>query len=228
MVDYRQIARRFHERLGLPGMPVALYYARERPADAAGFKGSGRGRCVISLIYQASQGRPAAFDAENFGCPGAGKYLGLREMIRLDLAYFLSCGIEGKLEGERYIKTPALAQQFLDRMPVRPAPAPHCVFYPLDRLPDGVTPDVVIFFAPPDPLSGLVVLADYANEHADSNTVVRFASGCGQLVSWPLAEAASERPHAVLGLFDASARPMVPRDVLSYAVPLGLLLEMVV
>jgi hypothetical protein len=75
-------------------------------------------------------------------------------------------------------------------------------------------------------LSGLVVLADYANEHADSNTVVRFASGCGQLVSWPLAEAASERPHAVLGLFDASARPMVPRDVLSYAVPLGLLLEM--
>ena len=226
MTVYRELAQRFRDALGLRTSPVAVYYADEKPDRAQGYKGVRRGACVIGLAYQASEGISAAFDAANYGCPGAGRYLGFNPRPRPGLAHFLSCGIEGEMEGERYIKTPELAQRVLDRQPIRPAPAKYCVFAPLDHLADGVEPEVVVFFVRPDILSALVVLADYDNESEEANTFVRFAAGCGQIVAEPLAELARPRPRAVLGLFDLSARPRVPRDVLSFAIPRPLFLRM--
>ena len=226
MTNYRELAQRFKDALGLRSSPVAVYYADEKPDRAAGYKGVRRGSCVIALAYRASEGTPAAFDAANHGCPGAGRYLGFHPKARPKLAEFLSCGIDGEMEGEHYLKTTAIAQAYLDRQPIRPAPATYCVFAPLDHLPDGVEPEVVVFFARPDILSALVVLADYDNETGEGNTAVKFSAGCGQIVAEPLAELARPAPRAVLGLFDLSARPRVPPDVLSYAIPRPLFLRM--
>jgi uncharacterized protein (DUF169 family) len=226
MTAYRELAQRFKDALGLRTSPVAVYYADEKPDRAKGFKGVRRGACVIGMAYQASEGISAAFDAANHGCPGAGRNFGFTDKFRPGLAHFLSCGIPGEMEGERYLKTPELAQRYLDGQTIRPAPAKYCVFTPLDHLPDGVEPEVVIFFVRPDILSALVVLADFDNESDESNTFVRFGAGCGQIVSLPLAELESPRPRAVLGLFDVSGRPRVPSDVLSFAIPRPLFLRM--
>jgi hypothetical protein len=228
MTNWADISRRFQEELLLPVKPLALYYAAEKPADALGYEGIGRGKCIVSLVFHAARkDRAAAFDVANHGCPGAGLYLGYRKISeRPDLPYFLSCGIKGKMEGERYLKTPELARHRLDGMPSFAAPAPYCIFQPLDQIPDGVDPLAVIFLVPPDILSALVTLADFNNPDNESNTAVHFAAGCGHLVAWPLAEAARPSPRAVLGMFDISARPGVAPEILSYTIPTALLREM--
>ncbi len=226
MPDYRELALRFTEALGMTGSPVGFYYTDSKPANAIGFKGVGRGSCIISLAFNASKGTPAAFDKDTHGCQGAGRFLGFKTEVRRYFAEFLSCGLEGMVEGERYIKTPALAQMKIERQRLRPAPARYAVFAPLDALPAGDEPEVIIFFVTPDILSALVVLADYDNARLDSNVAVIFSSGCGQIVAEPLAELATPTPRAVLGMFDPSARPHVPQDVLTLSIPRPLFLRM--
>ena len=38
--------------------------------------------------------------------------MGFRDQARPKIEYFLSCGIPGEMEGERYIKTPELAREY--------------------------------------------------------------------------------------------------------------------
>ncbi|HPQ68879.1 MAG TPA: DUF169 domain-containing protein [bacterium] len=226
MRTYGDMAQKFIETIGLKNVPIGVYYADEKPAGALTHKGVGRGMCVVGLIYQASQGKSVAFDAETYGCPGAGRYLGFNFQTMPHFAEFLSCGIEGVVEGERYIKTPALARVKIGRQPLREAPARYCCFVPLPELPEGIEPELVIFFAPPDHLSALVILADFGNELEDSNVIIRFAAGCGQMVAEPLVEGAAERQRAILGMFDVSARPHVPANLLTLTVPTRMFTEM--
>ncbi len=39
-----------------------------------------------------------------------------------DFEYFLSCGIPGKLEGERYKKSPEMVKEYLKHTPATKAP----------------------------------------------------------------------------------------------------------
>jgi hypothetical protein len=48
-----------------------------------------------------------------------------------------------------------------------------------------------------------------------------FGAGCGSIIQYPYQEARSDAPRAVLGLFDVSARPYLPPDMLSFSVPMG-------
>ena len=151
--------------------------------------------------------------------------MGLRESVRPNMEYFLSCGIPGEMEGERYIKTPELARKFIAMRKPRPAPAPYCIFKPIERFREDEKPEVVVFFVPPDILSGLYTLTGYALESLDAvNTP--FGSGCSTLLTYPLKEAEKEQPHAILGMFDVSARPMVERDILTFAMPCSIFLKL--
>lgn len=87
-------------------------------------------------------------------------------------------------------------------------------------------PAVVIFFARPDVLSGLFTLANF--DEAEPNGVfVPFAAGCGSIVHYPYLEKDSERPRGVLGMFDVSARPFVPENVLTFSVPMNKFVRMI-
>ncbi len=87
-------------------------------------------------------------------------------------------------------------------------------------------PEVVIFFAKPDVLSGLFTLAGF--DTAELNGVIApFGSGCGTIVQCPYLEKDSENPRAVLGMFDVSARPYVGEDELTLAVPMKKFVTMV-
>lgn len=77
---------------------------------------------------------------------------------------------------------------------------------------------MVIFFAAPDVLSGLFTLAGFEEANLEA-VITPFSSGCGSIVYYPYQELKADRPRAVLGLFDISARPCVPENVLTFAVP---------
>lgn len=140
--------------------------------------------------------------------------------------YFLSYGIPDQLEGERYKKSPELVQEALTHMPPFQAPGRYLVFKRWDQLEAADEPEVVIFFALPDVLSGLFTLANF--DEADPYGVVApFGAGCGSIVQYPYRKKEADRPRAVLGMFDVSARPCVPREVLTFAVPMGKFLRMV-
>jgi len=129
------------------------------------------------------------------------------------------------MEGERYIKTPERAREYFAKMIPRRAPATYCVFKPIDQFERDKEPEVVIFFAPPDILSGLFTLMNYALERTDA-VYAPFGSGCGTILTYPLKEAVKEQPRATLGMFDVSARPMVERDFLTLAMPYSIFLKL--
>ncbi|HUL29813.1 MAG TPA: DUF169 domain-containing protein, partial [Thermodesulfobacteriota bacterium] len=171
------------------------------------------------------KGTTVYFDKSHFGCPGGAYYMGFFATPRPKIEYFLSCGIPGEMEGERYIKTPERAKEYFTKMIPRRAPATYCVFKPLEQFQGGAEPEVVAFFAPPDILSGLFTLTNYALERTDAVSSP-FGSGCSSILTYPLKEAGKEQPHAILGMFDVSARPMIDEDVLTLAMPFSVFLKL--
>jgi hypothetical protein len=80
-------------------------------------------------------------------------------------------------------------------------------------------PAAVIFFAKPDVLAGIFTLANY-DEIEQHGVIAPFGAGCSSIVMYPYLERDSQRPRAVLGMFDVSARPFVPKEMLTLAVPM--------
>jgi len=112
-----------------------------------------------------------------------------------------------------------LVRDSLKRSPSFSAPAKYIVFKRWDFLEKSDDPAVVIFFATADVLSGLFTLANFDQAEPDG-VYAPFSSGCGSIVQYPMIEGRSERPRAVLGMFDVSARPRVPSDLLTFAAPI--------
>jgi len=216
--------REFRETLGLKESPLGIYYTNDKPQGTA--PKAGIHVCMIGLLKKARKnGKTVYFDESHFGCPGGAYYMGFRELPRPDIEYFLSCGIPGQMEGERYIKTPELAREYFGRMKPRTAPAKYCVFQPIEQFQDERKPEVVVFFVPPDILAGLFTLTNYALERTDA-VYTPFGSGCSTILTHPLKEAEKEQPRTILGMFDVSARPMVEKDILTLAMPYSIFLKL--
>jgi uncharacterized protein (DUF169 family) len=199
-------------------LPIAFYYTDEK-GHAELVKPGSVHRCVIAALSLVRKGRALCFDAESIGCSGGRRYLGFSEKMRPDFEYFLSCGIPGKVEGERYKKTPELVAQSVKLLPSFKAPAKFIVFKRWDLLDESDEPDIVIFFACPDVLSGLFTLAGF--DEAEPNIVFTpFGSGCSSIVQYPFLEKDSAHPRAVIGLFDVTVRPFVSENTLSFSVPM--------
>jgi len=219
-----ELWKQFRETLGFKESPLGAYYTSDKPKGIR--PKTGIHLCMIGLLKKArKKGKTAYFNKKHFGCPGGAYYMGFLESPRPNIEYFLSCGIPGEMEGERYIKTPELAREFFGRMKPRPTPASYCVFKPIENFEGDEKPEVVIFFAPPDILSGLFTLTNYALENTDA-VYTPFGSGCSTILTRPLKEAEKENPRAILGMFDVSARPMVERDILTFAMPYFVFLKL--
>jgi hypothetical protein len=200
-------------------LPLVFYYSSE-PRGNEIVKPPAGHRCVFADLLQAQTGKTVCFDAESLGCFGGKRYLGYTAEVMPNFEYFLSCGIPGKLEGERYKKTPNLVKQFVEQAPQFKAPARYIIFKRWDMLEELDDPEVVIFLARPDILSGLFTLANFDEARPDG-VWAPFAAGCGSIVQYPYLDINSEHPRAVLGMFDVSARPFIPEDALSFSVPMN-------
>jgi hypothetical protein len=207
-------------------LPMCFYYADE-PGGAEPVTPPAGHRCLIADLARVRKGRSISFDADGISCFGGKRYLGFPTELMPNFEYFLSHGIPGELEGERYKKSPELVKEFVQHAPPFEAPAPCIIFKRWDALDEPDEPAVVVFFAQADVLSGLFTLANFDEAEPDA-VFCPFAAGCGSIVRYPYLEGAAARPRAVLGMFDVSARPCVPHDTLSFAVPMSKFERMVV
>jgi uncharacterized protein (DUF169 family) len=209
---------KFYEWLGLREPPLGVFYTEKEPEKGVTPK-EGTRVCMIGMLKRARhQEETVYFDENHIGCFGGAYYSGFRSQAMPKIEYFLSCGIPGEMEGERYIKTPELAMEYFASVKPRRAPAKFCVFKPLKKLRPEEEPEIIVFFAPPDVLSGLFTLTNYAAERMDA-VRVPFSSGCGSILAHPLKEAEKDKPQAILGLFDVSARPFVEPHILTLSMP---------
>jgi uncharacterized protein (DUF169 family) len=199
-------------------LPITFYYSDD-PAEAEIVPTDGKWNCIICQLQKVRSGQSLAFSGEAIKCGGAKRFLGFADSIRKNFEYFLSCGIENEMEGERYIRTPQLVLDLTKKQKKLIIAGKYIVFKRWDKLTESDNPDVAIFFATPDILSGLFTLANFDQSEPDS-TIAPFAAGCGSLVYFPSVEKDAERPRAVLGMFDVSARPCVSEGVLSFSVPI--------
>jgi uncharacterized protein (DUF169 family) len=206
-------------------LPITFYYTDEE-GHAELVKPGSVSRCIIGALSSVREGKSSCFNIESVGCFGGKRYLGFAEKIRPNFEYFLSCGIPGELEGERYKKSPELVKEWIKKAPVFKAPARYAVFKRWDKLEESDSPEVVIFYAQPDVLSGLFTLANF--DMAEQNGVIApMGSGCSTIVQYPYLEKDSEHPRGVIGMFDVSARPYVQENVLTFAVPMNRFATMV-
>jgi uncharacterized protein (DUF169 family) len=206
-------------------LPICFFYADEI-GDALLVEPPSAHRCVICDLARVRNGESLCFEPDSPGCGGGKRYFGFTQQIAPDFEYFLSCGIPGKLEGERYKKSPQLVREAMKESPQFKAPGKYIVFKRWDKLNPSDHPEVVVFFAPPDVLSGLFTLANY--DRAEPNGVFApFCAGCASIVQYPYLERNSDRPRGVLGMFDVSARPCVPQDKLTFAASINKFVDMV-
>jgi hypothetical protein len=200
-------------------LPIVFYYTDEA-GSAKLVKAPAGHRCIFADLAKVRAGQALRFDVESVGCFGGKRYTGFSNAAIPNFEHFLSCGIPGKLEGERYKKTPELVKEWISQVPEFRAPAKFIVFKRWDLLEETDVPAVAIFFAGADVLSGLFTLANF--DVAQPNGVfVPFGAGCASTIQYPYLESQSDAPRGVLGLFDVSARPFVSPSTLTFAVPIG-------
>jgi hypothetical protein len=201
-------------------LPFGLFYSNDDryASDVRPQEGFG---CMIGQFNLVLKGERVAFTAESIGCQGGVRYSGFPVQPNPNLGTFLSCGIPGKVDGLRLKRTPELVDASFVDYDIPAASGKYLVATRIDKLQDDDAPEVVAWLAVPDVLAALFHLVGFSR--ADRNSVISpQSSGCGALISHPLAERGKEEPRAVIGMFDISARPYVKRGVLSFAVPVEL------
>jgi len=237
--------------------PVALIWSEQKPEDVVQFKEQKWG-CIMWLAASAARGKTAVCDRQTFGCVGGGVGMGFGNQYENFpggedcFCHFLSAGNDeweqGRqtaeqvkpyltkeshdnfVHGERYLKSPEAVKKFIECLPITDIPATYVVFKPLPQVdPHQEKPKVVIFFADPDQLSALVVLANYGRGD-NENVIMPYAAGCQTIGIYPFREAEAERQRAVVGLTDLSARVHIRKQLgdhlMTFAMPLAMFKEM--
>ncbi|RJR45808.1 MAG: hypothetical protein C4567_02815 [Deltaproteobacteria bacterium] len=175
--------------------------------------------CVIGHLWKARKKETAAyFDQARFGCLGAAFFLGYLKPQLETIVHYVSTGIPNILEGECYLESPAVTRLFYETLDPRPAPAPFCVFKPLSQFAPDETPEVVIFFARAESISGLNQLATYVTNDFEA-VQSPFGAGCANVLTWPLKYLERGQLKAVLGGWDPSDRKFLKPDEITFAVP---------
>ena len=199
-------------------LPIVFYYT-EDPGTIPRAGLAKDWSCIICELNLVRQGKPRAWNAKSLGCGGARRYFGYEKGMRPNFEYFLSHGIPGEMEGERYIRTPEMVKDLMAGMSCIPAEGKYIVFKRIDQVVLSDEAIAVIFFAIPDVLSGLFTLANF--DRVDGQGVISpFGSGCSSIVYHPYFENEKEDPKAVIGMFDVSARPCVSQNTLTFSIPL--------
>jgi len=144
---------------------------------------------------------------------------GVDHAVHLAAAFGVPTMVIGLLVVSVGTDLPEIAAEALKLLPSFKAPGRFMVFKRWDLLSESDEPEVVIFFASPDVLSGLFTLANF--EVTEPNAVFTpWGSGCSSIVTYPFLEKDSIHPRAVIGLFDVSPRSLIPQNILSFSVPM--------
>ncbi len=209
----QQFIEKFREAFGEAApMPIAFWYG-----DTAVNPDSRVPRCMIGAIRKVCEGNPLTLTAETVQCGGGGLYTAFRPMPER-VPLFVS-------ETEHYKQRPEQVRAYVESLEIEITERPYLNFVRVDKLDSWEGIEAVVFFATPDVLSGLCSWAFFDNDAEDA-VVTKFASGCAAVVSFATVENRKGGRRCFLGMFDPSARPLVPKDELSFAVPMSRFSEM--
>ncbi len=218
------------ERLKLKYAPASIRRTDVKPDGAMEFA-PGRWGCVVAMMGAVvKKGKTAAFSDATCSCAGGRIGLGFTEMYAPGFQEFLSRGdSEGTCtwhrEPEGYKKSPAAVEAWFQGLPSRKIAEKYVVFEPLDRVPNGEEPELVVLYVTPDQLSALVVLANYDRPNADGVAIPQGA-GCQTFCLFPWHEAEQEHPRAVVGMTDISCRHLIDDNMLSFTMPYDMYRQM--
>lgn len=205
---------KFREAFGVAApLPIALWYG-----DTAVNPDSRVPRCMIGSIRKVCDGNPLTLTAETVQCGGGSLYTAFRPMPER-VPLFVS-------QTEHYKQTPEQVRKYVESLDIELTQKPYLNFQRVDRLTSWEGVEAVVFFATPDILSGLCTWAFYDNDSEDAVTT-KFASGCAAVITFATVENRKGGRRAFLGMFDPSARPLVPKNELTFAVPMSRFKEMI-
>ena len=204
---------KFREAFGEAApLPIAFWYG-----DTAVNAESRVPRCMIGAIRKVCDGNALTLTAENVQCGGGGLYTAFRPMQER-VPTFVS-------EIEHYKQTPEQVRQYVESLDIEITNKPYLNFVRVDKLTSWEGVEAVVFFATPDILSGLCTWTFFDNDAEDA-VVTKFASGCAAVVSFATVENRKGGRRCFLGMFDPSARPLVPKNEHTFAVPMSRFREM--
>ena len=200
----------------LKNQPVAVLQADELNEKVLQFK-PGQWGCVAAMLAAAANGKVAAFSKDTATCIGGRAGLGFEKYPLGWIEYFLSCGSPTVERCERYKQTPELAKNFIENISNSlieklPPRKKFLLFKPLESVTTNEVPDVIIFLANADQISGLVTLANYDSAENDAVKIL-FGAGCAQVVLYPM----TDKNFCYVGLTDPSARKFVDKNLLAFS-----------
>ena len=193
-------------------LPIAFGYSNTAVTDVKKIP-----RCMIGAIRKVCDGGALTLSADNVLCGGGRLYTAFAPMPDRVPA-FVS-------REEHYKQTPDQVKDYIDRLDIYITAKPYLNFVRMDGLATLDDVEGIIFFATPDILSGLCSWAFYDND-ADDAVSTKFASGCCSIVTFAAKENRDGGRRCFLGMLDPSARPLVPRNELTFTVPLCRFREM--
>lgn len=175
-------------------------------------------RCMVGAIRKVCDGETLTLSADNVVCGGGRLYTGFAPMPE-QVPTFVS-------EVEHYKQDQELAKAYIDGLGIRLADKPYLNFVRMDKLESLEDVEGILFFATPDILSGLCSWAFFDNNSADA-VCTRFASGCCGIVTLATNENRRGGRSCFIGMLDPSARIMIPKNELTFIIPMSRFAEMV-
>lgn len=201
--------------------PIAIYHTKDVPEDSEKVVEE---HCIIRSFFLPSvkEGRSIYGAPMDLRCGGpmsgfcisdSDKRMGLADAYSTMNGYFDS--------------PKRVVDNYLDMLPVPFTTEDYIVFEPLSKTQArGIEPEVVVFFADPQHISALMVLAGYARESNDSPVEMRYALSCENLYLMPILESRKENPKCIVGLTEFFVRKFVDPDKFSFSIPYSLYKKM--
>ena len=103
-------------------LPLVFFYTNQ-PDGVELLKPALAHQCFLGVLSRVRKGASLCFNVDSIGCGGGKRFLGFTQEIMPNFEFFLSCGIPGVMEGERYKKSPELVLEAIKYLPKMEAPA---------------------------------------------------------------------------------------------------------
>jgi hypothetical protein len=127
-----EFLQKWERYFGKAELPFVWFYSPD-PGTATVVKEGKGWSCIICELAKVRNGETLAYNEAGLRCGGSRRYLGYAKGMRPNFEYFLSCGIPGEMEGERYIRTPEMVREVMRKMQMNRKESfslPHPISFP--------------------------------------------------------------------------------------------------
>lgn len=198
---------------------IGWYFSDEKKDGAFEFK-SEKWVCMFMYINICFKKERAIVFSGNSkeACRGPAEYFGFSKFSR-DGSFIT--------DEERFKKTSQLGRDYYKEIEPK-VHTPKCKYLYMEKLEnieDSMNIEVINFFPDISSLVSLSVLSHYDRSTNFDNVITPFVSGCQSLFTIPMDEGLKEKPASVIGLFDPYARKYIPKDIISFSIPVNRFFE---